>query len=95
VKVIEVSDLAASALAQSLHASGIEPEKGFRLTKKEGMFALEIDSPSEEDRVIRCEGAITLMFDQDIEEEVGDVIIDVEERPDGPQLMMRSKPSQE
>jgi hypothetical protein len=35
------------------------------------------------------------MVDQGIEEEVGDVLIDVEERPEGPQLMMRSKPPQE
>jgi hypothetical protein len=93
--MIEVSNLAANALVQSLEASGVEPEKGFRLTKKEDMFTLEIDSPAENDRVIRHEGSIALMVDQGIEEEVGDVLIDVEERPDGPQLMMRSKPPQE
>ena len=89
--MIEVSELAASALVQSLEASGVEPEKGFRLTKKEDRFALEIDSPAEDDRVIKHEGAIALMVDQGTEEEVGDVLIDVEERVDGPQLMMRSK----
>jgi hypothetical protein len=93
--MIEVSDLAANALVQSLEASGVEPEKGFRLTKKEDRFALEIDSPADEDRVIKHEGTIALIVDQRIEEEVGDVLIDVEERPDGPQLMMRSKPTQE
>jgi len=71
--------------------SGVEPEKGFRLTKQEDRFALEIDSPAEDDRVIRHEGAIALMFDQGTEEEVGDVLIDVEDRPGWPQLMMRSK----
>ncbi|MEA1872354.1 MAG: hypothetical protein U9M91_03070 [Chloroflexota bacterium] len=93
--MIEVSELAANALVQSLNVSGVSPDKGFRLTKKEDRFALEIDSPGEEDRVIKHEGAIALMVDQGIEEEVGDVLIDVEERPDGPQLMMRSKPPQE
>lgn len=93
--MIEVSELAADALVQSLHMSGVEPEKGFRLTKQEQRFALEIDSPGDDDKVITREGAIVLMFDQDTEEEVGDVLIDVEDRPDGPQLMMRSKPSQE
>jgi len=93
--MIEMSELAANVLVQSLHASGVEPDKGFRLTKKEGSFALEIDSPAEDDRVIKHGEAIALMVDQDTEEEVGDVLIDVEERPDGPQLMMRSKPSQE
>jgi len=93
--VIEVSDLAANVLVQSLEASGVESDKGFRLTKKEDRFALEIDSPAEDDRVIKHEGAIALMVNQDTEEEVGDVLIDVEERVDGPQLMMRSKPPQE
>ena len=93
--MIEVSDLAANAPVQSLELSGVEPEKEFRLTKKEDSFALEIDSPAEEDRVIKHGGAIALMVDQAIEEEVGDVLIDVEERPDGPQLMMRSKPTPE
>jgi len=92
--VIEVSELAANALAQSLQMSGVEPEKGFRLTKQEDIFALEIDSPAGEDRVIQHEGTIVLMVDQDTEHEVGDVLIDVEDRPDGPQLMMRSKPPQ-
>ncbi|HEU65684.1 MAG TPA: hypothetical protein ENN57_03340 [Chloroflexi bacterium] len=93
--MIEVSELAANALVQSLEASGVESEKGFRLTKKEDRFALEIDSPAQDDRVIRHEGAIALIVDQGTEEEVGDVLIDVEDRMDGPQLMMRSKPSQE
>lgn len=92
--MIEVSELAANALAQSLQMSGVEPEKGFRLTKQEDIFALEIDSPAGEDRVIEHEGTIVLMVDQDTEHEVGDVLIDVEDRPDGPQLMMRSKPPQ-
>jgi len=90
--MIEVSELAANALAQSLQMSGVEPEKGFRLTRQEDKFALEIDSPAQEDKVIEHEGTIVLMVDQDTEEEVGDVLIDVEDRPDGPQLMMRSKP---
>ena len=35
---------------------------------------MEIDSPAEDDRVIRHEGAIALMVDQGTEEEVGDVL---------------------
>ena len=93
--MIQVSDLAANALVQSLEASGVEPDKGFRLTKQEDRFALEIDSPAEDDRVIRHEGAIALIVDQNTEEEVGDALIDVEDRPDGPQLMMRSKSPEE
>lgn len=93
--MIEVSELAGRALVESLHVSGVSPDKGFRLIKKEDRFALEIDSPAEDDRVIKHEGSIVLMVTQGTEEEVGDVLIDVEERADGPQLIMRKKPSQE
>ncbi|MFU8796639.1 MAG: hypothetical protein ACNA7X_05025 [Dehalococcoidia bacterium] len=92
--MIEVSELAAYALVQSLEASGVEPEKGFRLTKQEDMYALEIDTPGDDDLVIRHEGAIALIVDEKTGDEVGDVLIDVEDRPEGPQLMMRGKPSQ-
>jgi len=92
--MIEVSELAAYALVQSLEASGVEPEKGFRLTKQEDMYSLEIDAPGAEDVVIRHEGAIALIVDQETEAEVGDVLIDVEDKPEGPQLMMRGKTSE-
>lgn len=93
--MVEVSELAGTALVQSLRASGVDPDKGFRLRKQEDRFALNIDSPAENDRVIRHQDAIVLIVDQDTEEELGDILIDVEERPDGPQLVMRSKPSEE
>lgn len=92
--MIEVSELAAYALVQSLEASGMEPEKGFRLTKQEDIYSLEIDTPGPEDVVIRHEGAIALIVDQETEAEVGDVLIDVEDKPEGPQLMMRGKASE-
>ena len=93
--MVEVSELAASVLVQSLQASGISSDEGFRLTKREEGFTLEVDSPAKDDRVIRQGGAIALIVDQDIEDEVGDVLIDVEDRPDGPQLMMRSEPARQ
>ena len=93
--MVEVSELAATAMVRSLHESGTGPSKGFRLKKQEDKLTLEIDSPAENDRVIRHELAIALIVDQGIEEEVGDVVIDVEETPGGPKLIMRSKPSQE
>ena len=93
--MIEVTELASSALVQSLSVSGVSLDQGFRLKRQEDRFALEIDSPTDDDRVITQGGAIVLIVDQDTEDEVGDARIDVEERPDGPQLVMRSNPSQE
>lgn len=93
--MVELSELAATALVESVHASGVGVDKGFRLRKQEDKFALEIDSPAENDRVIKHQDAVVLIVDQGVEEEIGDVLIDVEERPGGPQLIMRSRPSQE
>jgi hypothetical protein len=93
--MLELSDLAVYVLVQSLKASGVGSEKGFRLKEREDEFKLEIDSPADDDRVIRHEGAIVMMVDQGTEEKVGNVLIDVKETTDGRQLMLRSKPSQE
>jgi len=94
--MIEVSKLAGNVLVQTLKASGVGPEKGFRLAKKEDGFALEIDTPADDDRVIKHEGVIALIVDQGTEGEVSDVLIDVKEGVDGPKLMMvSSKPPQE
>lgn len=89
-KMVEVSELAAMAMGQSLRASSVEADKGFRLTKGEEGFTLEIDNPTEKDQVIKHEETIVLIVDQGVEEEVGNVVIDVEEGQEGPQLMMRS-----
>jgi hypothetical protein len=93
--MIEVSELAATAMVQSLCASNVPSGQGFRLRKREDKFSLEIDSPTENDRVIRHEEAIVLIVDPGVEDEVGDVVIDVQEMPDGHQLMMHSRSSQE
>lgn len=96
--MIEVSDLAVYVLVQSLKASGIEPEKGFRLRKKEDELRLDIDIPAESDQVIKHKGAIVMMVDQGTQQQLGNVLIDVKETTDGRQLMMSRidiEPSQE
>jgi hypothetical protein len=96
--MLELSDLAVYVLVQSLKASGVEPEKGFRLKRRDDEMRLEIDSPAESDQVIRHEGAIVMMVDQGTEQQLGNVLIDVKETTDGRQLMMSRigiKPSQE
>ena len=91
--MVEVSELAATAFVESLRERGLGSGKGFRLRKRKDEFKLEIDNPAENDHVIRHEGRIALIVDQGIEEELGAVLIDLEERPDGSKLVMRGKPS--
>lgn len=94
-KMIQVSELAGIALVESLRASGVSPDQGFRLRQEENQFSLEIGSPAENDRVIKRDETIMLIVDRGVENQLGDTLIDVEDSPEGPQLVLRSKPSQE
>jgi hypothetical protein len=91
-KMIGLSELAARALVESLEASGVEPEKGLRLKPKGKRYALQLDIPGENDRVIRHKGAIALIVDKDVEAKVGDATIDIEEGSKEPYLaLLRNK----
>lgn len=87
--MIGLSELAAMALVESLEASGVGPEKGLRLKPKGREFALQIDSPGDNDRIIWHNGAIALIVDKDVEAKIGDAVIDVEDDPDEPYLAIR------
>ncbi|MBI2906227.1 MAG: hypothetical protein HYX92_01085 [Chloroflexi bacterium] len=88
--MIEVSELAAAALLESLRASGVGPEKGLRLAVQEGMFALRLDSPTADDHVIRFGEAAVVIVSKDIEDKYGEALIDVEEGPCGNRLTLRT-----
>lgn len=78
--MISISVPAATALLGSLQASGIEPERGLRLTKEEGeRLTLCLDIPGDNDRVIKHEGSTLLIIDNDMEKDVGDALIDIDE----------------
>ncbi len=88
--MIEVSELAATALLESLRVSGVGPDRGLRLIEKEGTFILDIDSPAEDDRVLRLNEDTVIIVSRDIEERCGAALIDVEEGPNGNKLTLRS-----
>lgn len=89
--MIEVSELAAMVLLESLQASGIDPDKGLRLEQEDGQFILRIDTPEENDLVIWHDKAIVLIVNRDLEREIGDALIDVEESAEGPDLTIRRR----
>jgi hypothetical protein len=87
--MISVSRLAASVLFETLKESRMETGQGLRLIKIEKGFTLELDTPMQSDRVVRYEGDIVLIVDEDLEKEMGDARIDVEENSHGRGLVMR------
>jgi hypothetical protein len=87
--VIQVSEIAAIALLESLQASGVEPDKGLRLKKEDSNFILKVDSSSSNDRVIWHDKCTVLIVDQDTEEEIGDALVDVDEQPEEARLVLR------
>ena len=87
--MILVSELAKTVLLGSLQASGISPDQGLRLRVGANGFLLETDQPAQQDRVIQHEGATVLIVDPDIEDAIGDAIIDVADNPEGPELVFR------
>ena len=84
-----VSELAKTVLLESLQASGISPDQGLRLRVGANGFLLETDQPTQQDRVIQHEGATVLIVDPDIEDAIGDAIIDVADNPEGAELVFR------
>jgi hypothetical protein len=90
--VITVSEQAKSALWSSLQQSGIPTDRGLRLQPGEEGFTLEIDEPTQEDRVIRHNEAPVLIIDGGLDEQIDDLVIDITEGPQGPQLTIQPAP---
>jgi hypothetical protein len=91
--MISVSDQAKEVLWSSLQQSGISAGQGLRLQTGPNGFILELDKPTEEDRVIRHQETPVLIIDGGLDEEVEDLLIDVTESPQGPQLTIRPFPA--
>jgi hypothetical protein len=87
--MISISPLAASVLRKTLQESNVKRGLSLRLIRKRQFFLLQLDSPGETDRVIRYEGAIVLIVDKELENELNIARIDVEETPEGYDLVMR------
>ena len=87
--MIHVSEIAAIVLLESLQASGVEPNKGLRLKKQDRRLTLKVDTANDNDRVIWHNKCAVLIVDQDTEEEIGDAMVDVDEKPEEARLVLR------
>jgi hypothetical protein len=87
--MILVSELAKAALRESLDQSGMTRDQALRLTGSGGSFTLEVDQPTEDDRIIRYKDSPVIIVDQKTAEEVGDAIIDIQDSAQGPALIFQ------
>ncbi len=87
--MIKVSQQAATVLVESLRQSGVGPEQGLRLQRQGSSYSLEVDSPNDEDEVIRHENSVVLIVEPQVSDEIGDALIDIADSPEGPRLVMR------
>ena len=90
--MISVSEQAKYALWTSLQQSGVPADRGLRLQPGEEGFTLEIDEPTAEDRVIRHHETPVLIIDGVLDEKIDDLLIDITEGPQGPQLTIQPAP---
>ena len=91
--MVSMSDLAASLLLASLKASGVTEDQGLRLVTNEGSLSMEIDSATDADRVIEHDGAKVLIIGKEVDELLGNIHIDIEDTPSGPQLVVKESDS--
>jgi hypothetical protein len=87
--MIGLSELAAKALVESMAESGVEAQKGMRLSIKNNQPILDVDCCRGNDHVILHQGSIALIIDKDLEANIGDATIDIEDDPSEPYLAIR------
>lgn len=91
--MITVSDEAKAVLWETLQQSGIPSDRGLRFQPSEDGFLLELDQPTEDDRVIRHMDVPVLIIDGVVDEKVGDLLIDITIGSQGAQLTIRPIPA--
>ena len=75
--MLAVSDSATKELRKTLDE--VSADVAFRLVASHDGFAMQLDSPSEQDRVIESEARMVLMIAPDIDQKLDGVVLDLGE----------------
>jgi hypothetical protein len=87
--MIQISEIAAMVILETLEASGVGPDKGLRLKRNNAGLSLHIDVPMSNDHVICHKKSVILIVDKDTDKNVGDALVDIDEGPEEPRLVLR------
>jgi hypothetical protein len=89
--MIQVSEIAAMVILETLQASGAGPDKGLRLKREDIGLSLHIDTPKNNDNIIWHNKSVVLIVDKDTEKRLGEALVDIDEGPEEPRLVLRHK----
>mgnify|MGYP001608863873 CR=1 FL=1 len=92
--MLRVNFDAMGVIRERLKKDGAAPGWGLRVVEQNGGLALVVDNPRDGDQVIRYFGSVLVMADPSVNGGSGDVVVEVSQRPDGPDLSVRRALSQ-
>lgn len=88
--MLQVTDKALDAIAQTLDANAVEEEQALRLGLSEtGQLGLVLDNPRAGDEVVRLGERPVLLVEPEVSQSVAGAVLDVAETPSGAQLTIR------
>ena len=90
--MIEVTQRAKQELKKLLHTKVDNPQARLRLTATEkGQLGLNIDIEKQDDQVVEHEGSKVLVVEDGLAAKLSGVTIDVQDTPEGPQLVISTE----
>lgn len=88
--MVTVTDTAGQALAQMLDQAPTEEGQALRLVSAEQGYQLDTDVQREGDQVVEQQGQAVLLVSQEVNENLGDITIDLQSTNEGPRLALVS-----
>lgn len=86
--MVTLTQDAKAALSQALQQIPHEEGQTLRLVARGGAFHLALDVPHEDDQVLDNEGNAVLVVSPQVNETLGDAVIDVQAHPEGARLVL-------
>lgn len=93
--MVEITDLAALVLKQTIDESGITEDKCLRLVKTEEGHAIDVDEAKEDDTILKKDERNILLIDKDLDQSLTESTINIENVEGQPTLVIKKKSEEE
>lgn len=91
--MVQLTPTTLDALLDAVRQSGLNNGRCVRLVQQDGAFGLTIDAPTGWDTVVQHEGTSVLVLSREVQEALGEAVIEAKEDDGAFQLIVR-KPDQ-